>query len=147
MITDLVEHGIHVGVAFGALCAAHGLGVVRERNRKPKPEPKYHPNLGCGCHHNLSFHNGLDGCRFVTEEFVRDKDGRIKRDKNREPLMTKIECSCQQYSGELPEDWWSRDAMKELDTGRGEIVIHTASGDPAIIYPEDEGRAGTVGGM
>jgi hypothetical protein len=121
MIMELLETAGHVGIALAGVSAAHALGVARERNRKPKPVMKERPQLHCGCNHQLSFHEGLGSCKFVMRDYLRKKDGMpIKKDG--EPVETREPCVCQQYTGDLPEDWYSRDAMRELEIADGTVV-------------------------
>jgi hypothetical protein len=86
------------------------LGVLRERKRRPKPIPAKTPNLFCGCGDALSYHDGLGPCRKTNyTEIQRKGNGNTsKREYGHVP------CGCQQYTGDLPADWYTRDSMREL---------------------------------
>ena len=99
--------------AFLLFCVAHAIGAARERSRKPKPVQARDLDLRCGCNHELSFHEGLGACKQVTATYVYNKAGNpIKKDE--EYVKELFSCTCQQYTGDLPADWYTRDVMKEL---------------------------------
>lgn len=101
--------------AFLLFLCAHGLGVVRERNRKPKPVVEPEPVLHCGCNHQLAFHNGLGACQHIGWKYVYNKSGNAVRDKETGDYQKDTDpCRCQQYTGDLPVDWFSRDAMRDV---------------------------------
>ena len=98
---------IEVVIAFVLFVTAHALGVIRERNRKPKPEVKPAPRLTCGCGHHLAHHEGLGPCQEERQiQPSRDKYGAYKN--------KQVPCTCRQYTSDLPEDWFARDSMREL---------------------------------
>jgi len=105
VIWELALESVQVLIAFTLFLCAHGLGVVRERNRKTSPIKRI-PNLSCGCGHQLAMHSGLGGCNKQEQIYVGVS--------NRQEKYKLTPCGCQQETGELPEDWFARDSMREL---------------------------------
>jgi hypothetical protein len=103
MIEHLAEVTLPTLYAFVLTMIVYWSGMIRERRRQPPP-PKA-PNLQCGCYHGLNFHDGLGPCRHA--EMVQTGNSKFKQ----------VNCVCQQYTGDVPADWYGRAVMREMDGG------------------------------
>ncbi len=104
MIEHLADVTLPTLYAFVLMLIVHWMGVLRERHRTKKPYVRP-PNLQCGCYHELSFHDGLGPCRHA--EMVQTGNSKFKQ----------VNCVCQQYTGDVPADWYGRAVMREMDGG------------------------------
>jgi hypothetical protein len=101
-----------LAVAFLLMLAVYGLGMSRERARKPLPHVP--PNLRCDCQHMLSFHDGLGACQESTEKYIYNKAGNVQKDKETgDYCKVLVPCRCQQYTGPMPEDWYARESLAQ----------------------------------
>lgn len=108
MIGNILTLGadtLAVLVAFFGGSAFHARRVAQ---RTPKPKEK---NYRCGCQHVLAYHNPKTGeCH--AESVV---GHRVARTNKSGAVMSEtlyvediMPCTCQVYSGDLPDDWYSR---------------------------------------
>ncbi len=131
-LLQLAVDSFDIFLAFLAYILVHTLGVARERNRKPRAIPKDRLNLTCGCQHQLSFHDGLGACRHEDKTLVY-KGGKALQQDGRYVYAT-TPCTCQQYTGDLPADWFSRDSMRELNSSLPGLQI-SGQVEPRVSVP------------
>jgi hypothetical protein len=108
MIEHLADVTLPTLYAFVLMLIVHWMGVLRERHRGPRPVYKPPPSLHCGCGDELSFHDGLGRCTKMDTKWVGKDPG------TGENMYVDRPCGCQQYTGDLPEDWFSRESMREI---------------------------------
>ncbi len=101
-MSELLLHAAEVSVISVMVWLSVCIGAARERGRKPKVKE---PNLQCGCYHVLAFHDGLGSCQHT--DTIQTGNNKIRE----------LACTCQQYTGDVPADWYGRAVMREMDGG------------------------------
>ncbi len=119
MIQELASETLPTLYAFALMLIVYWSGMIRERRRQSKPRE---PRLYCGCQHGLSYHDGLGACKHVDTWQPTTKK------------TVQVPCSCQQYTGDVPADWYGRAVMREMDGGASLPELPAPS-------TEEEGKA------
>lgn len=105
----LLIDALVIFLSIGVGMRWHAAVLSRRQPKAPAP-----PDLTCGCHHELAYHDPATGVCSQTiayghHEDVRGKNGMVK---SRTWVDSQVKCDCRQYTGELTADWYARSVMR-----------------------------------